>query len=125
MVVIQSWWGGSNPTSNFYYSPDRVNFYQISSTFPSEYLHQYNFYDSPRVTSENRMSFGINDRHENEMHLWELRPRVFVDEIVRNAGFPNAFSPHLIAPDEVVGLTQSKSGNSVTISWTNPNHPDF
>src|SRR5690606_269316 len=95
MIVTQSYWGGSDPRQKFWYSPDRVNFYPIQGEFPAAHLNQFNYYDRVLVTSQNRVSMAVNDVTEANMHLWTLKPRIFLDQFVRDQGFPNAFSPHV------------------------------
>lgn len=120
MIVTQSYWGGSDARTNIWYSPDRVNFTKLTTQFPAAHLNQFNYYDRVLVTSQNRVSLAINDVTEANMHLWTLKPRVFVDQYVRDAGFPNAFAPHLTPPPEVIGIGRTIGNNSITLNWANP-----
>ncbi len=94
MIVIQSLAGGSDDPKKFLYSPDRINFYPITGTFPPS--HSYSpacYYALRGPTSQGKVSVGVYNYTLTTMENWPLNPRLFLDDFIREQGFPNAFQP--------------------------------
>ena len=91
LIVIQSYYGGSNPTTNIWYSPDRVNFHMIQTDADfGENPNRTCFYGLRGPNVDGRVLAGINKPGSQN---WDLTPSYFLDDAVRRAGFPNAFNP--------------------------------
>lgn len=94
-IVTQTIYGGTDPAKNFYYSPDRINFHKIVGTMPL--THDFDgesIYYSVRPPNANgNVLAGVVSTRVSTLEDWGLTPSVFLDEMVRAAGFPNAFKP--------------------------------
>ena len=97
LIVLQTFYGGTDPTYNFYYSPDRVNFHYINGRYLDGYTYETTYYSVRRPNSDGRVLAGIAGKNINssltDIEEWSLVPSVFLDDFIKEQGFPNAFKP--------------------------------
>ena len=98
MIITLSWWRTGTTNSPLpqefdcrliYYSPDRKNFYPIYTD--PHILNGYSAYSTTMpITTDGHAIMGV---HKSGTSNWDKTPSVYLDEIVRKSGFPNAFKP--------------------------------
>ena len=87
LIAIQAPYGGTDDSRNLYYSPDRKNWHRIENNVPE---------DKSMIAFLADMStdnWGRVRATPQVMSPHEVLPAVFIDDIVRAAGFPDAFRP--------------------------------
>lgn len=97
IIATQTMWGSNDAPRNFYYSADRVNFQRIEGELP-EGSEQMAMYNVIRINGANQVIGGVfNPIPGMELKDWNLKPSIYLDKMVRNAGFKDAFlSPSIV-----------------------------
>lgn len=93
IAIFQTAWGGTEQPRVFYYAPDGINFERIQGVMPLEFEHvedaQYQTYWP--VNNEGKVLAGVQSLSRQNIRDWDRKPSVFIDEILAENGFPNAF----------------------------------
>lgn len=94
LVAFQTRFGGPEQARVMYYSPDLVNFYRIVGDVP-DYLdhHETLYYKMWRVNNGGKLLAGVYLNRVMPLGDWGGLPSVWVDDSIKNAGFPDAFKP--------------------------------
>ncbi len=87
IIAVQAPYGGDDDSRNLYYSPDRKTWYRIENTIPEGYSMIAFLAD---MSTDN---WGRVRATPQNMSPHKVLPAIFLDEIVREAGFPDAFKP--------------------------------
>lgn len=94
IIVIQAPYGGDDDSRNLFYSPDRENWHKIENSIPEGYSMIAFLAD---MLPDN---WGRVRATPQNMSPHKVLPAIFLDDIVREAGFPDAFkSLEAIATD--------------------------
>ena len=88
-IVIQAPYGGDDDARNLYYSPDRLNWHRIENLIPEDTPNNRIAF-LPDLSTDNWGRVRATPQNMSPHHVHET---VFLDEIVRSAGFPDAFRP--------------------------------
>ena len=92
MLVMTTKWGGLEKARMLYYSPDRVHFYEILGDRPEDYSQDATYGRVFGVNSQGKILAGVwDDTEANPLSEWDGRPSTWLDEMLKNAGFPHAF----------------------------------
>ena len=93
IVAFQTREGGAEMPRTMYYAPDGINFVRIVGSMPyifdSGANSQYQNYWP--INSNGKILAGIQNQDTQNIILWDKTPSVFVDDFIRENGFPNAF----------------------------------
>lgn len=93
-IVTQSFYGGNEDSRYVWYSPDRVNFYKVMTNPDAAWSVQTCYYGIRGPDNNGRVIAGVaNSEVGGTIATWDLTPSVFLDELIREAGFPDAFKP--------------------------------
>lgn len=99
MVVFLTNWGGSKRASTLFYSPDLINFYEIQGVLPTELdYHDTIYYSHWAVNSNGKLLSGIYAKDVMPLSEWERMPSVWIDDIIKRQGFPDALKPIYESP---------------------------
>lgn len=94
MVVTTTKWGGPDKARMLYYSPDRIHFYDIVGDRPAGFSEDTTYGRVFGANSQGKILAGVwDDTEASPLSDWDGLPSVWLDEMVRNAGFPDAFKP--------------------------------
>lgn len=99
MLVLQIGYGLSAYTGDkrpryMYYSEDRVKFHKIEGRVPGQVDYDRAWYYStwaPNATG--KILSGVFALEYSDLNDWDLKPSIFLDDMLRDAGFPDAFKP--------------------------------
>ncbi len=93
IAIFQTAWGGSELPRTFYYAPDGENFVRILGEMPFRFNDvndsQYQTYWP--INSNGKILAGIQSLSQQNIRDWDRKPSIFIDDIIRENGFPNAF----------------------------------
>ncbi|WP_107995766.1 hypothetical protein [Trichococcus paludicola] len=93
IVAFQTRDGGAEMPRTMYYTPDGINFVRIVGSMPyifdSGANSQYQNYWP--INSNGKILAGIQNQDAQNIILWDKTPSVFIDDFIRENGFPNAF----------------------------------
>lgn len=94
LVAFQTRFWGAEQARVMYYSPNLVDFHRIVGDVP-DYLEDYEtlYYKIWRVNNGGKLLAGVYLNTVMPLGEWDGLPSVWVDDIIKNAGFPNAFKP--------------------------------
>ncbi|WP_391116726.1 hypothetical protein [Psychrobacillus sp. L3] len=97
MVATLMRWGGTEKSNMLYYSPDRVNFHAILGTIPDGWSDATMYWRIFAPNSKGKILAGVWDDKRDETGVkfsaWGAESSVWIDDMIKNAGFPNAFKP--------------------------------
>lgn len=93
IAAIQTVWGGNEQPRIFYYAPDGVNFVKIIGDMPAEYenINDAQYYAVWPANSSGKVLAGVFSRDNDNILTWDRVPSIFIDDILRRSGYPNAF----------------------------------
>lgn len=93
IAAIQTVWGGTEQPRIFYYAPDGVNFVKIVGDIPSEYtnLKDAQYYGVWPINSSGKVLASIYSRNQDNLLTWDRVPSIFIDDVLRKNGYPDAF----------------------------------
>ena len=74
-----------------YYAPDGVNFTRITGDIPAGANNETKYEKVFGVNSQGKVLSGVWVDGQPGWEEWDGLPSVWLDDIIRNAGFPNAF----------------------------------
>lgn len=90
---FQTAWGGTEQPRVFYYAPDGINFKRIVGTMPYAFDQvndaQYQAYWG--INANGKVLAGVQSLATQNIRDWDRKPSVFIDDILKDNGFPNAF----------------------------------
>lgn len=93
IAVFQTAWGGTEQPRVFYYAPDGVTFNRIYGSMPLAFDQiadaQYQTYWP--INSDGKVLAGIQSLSQQNIRDWDRKPSIFIDDIIRENGYPNAF----------------------------------
>ncbi len=92
-IVTQSYYGGSEDARYVWYSPDGVTFTKVFTHPDVPWSKQTCYYGIRGPNSDGKVMAGVANADFGSVADWNLTPSVFLDELIREAGFPNAFKP--------------------------------
>lgn len=90
-IVTQSYFGGNEDARYVWYSPDRVTFHKVLTNPDIPWGPTTCYYGIRGPNREGKVMAGIANSETGTLSTWNLTPSVFLDDLVRNAGFPDAF----------------------------------
>lgn len=94
MLVTTTKWGGPEKARMLYYSPDLIHFYEIMGDRPAGFSEDTTYGRVFGVNNQGKILAGVwDDNDENPLSKWDGLPSAWLDEMVRKAGFPDAFKP--------------------------------
>lgn len=94
MVAFITRWGGNKKASTLYYSEDLNTFHEIEGVLPPELdYHQTIYYKQWAINDEGKLLAGVFAPGVVELSDWDGTPSVWIDEIIKKAGFPDALKP--------------------------------
>lgn len=95
MVAYITKWGGVKKASTLYYSQDLETFHEIEGVLPPELdYHDTLYYNQWRVNSKGKLLAGVLAENVTLLSDWDKTPSIWIDEVIKNAGFPNALKPY-------------------------------
>ena len=93
IAIFQTAWNGTERPRIFYYAPDGVNFTRINGSMPYRFENvndaQYQTYWG--INSQGKVLAGIQSISQQSIGNWDRKPSIFIDDILRENGYPNAF----------------------------------
>lgn len=94
MVALMSKFGGDSSARIIYYSPDGVNFYEVTGKVPANLDYSgATYYNSWPPNSQGKVLSGIFCDNVVNIHDWDKKPSVWIDDLIKKAGFLDAFKP--------------------------------
>lgn len=99
MLVLQIGYGlpfytGDKRPRYIYYSPDQILFYKIEGYVPPEVDFDRTWYYSTWApNSKGKILTGVYALEYSTLANWNLKPSIYLDEILKNEGFHDAFKP--------------------------------
>lgn len=117
IIATQTMWGNTDPPRNFYYSADRINFHRIEGLMPQGSV-PMSMYNVIKINGANQVIGGVlNPVPGWQLTTWNLKPSAYLDKMVRNAGFKNAFLPPTIskAPTITVNPPEGEFHSAISI----------
>lgn len=93
MLLVVSKFFGPNPGREMYYTADRVNFNKVLAPLPSGYSDNSIFFRVFPPNTKGKILSAIMYRYDTPYDTWNLLPSIWLDEVVKRAGFPDAFKP--------------------------------
>lgn len=93
IVALQGVWNSSTELPRvLYYAPDGVNFVRIVGTMPSAFdsLTDAQYWTWTYNSTTSRILAGVWSLSSQSCSSWDRLPNVFVDDAIRNSGYPSA-----------------------------------
>ncbi|MHC1719284.1 MAG: hypothetical protein AB9844_01070 [Clostridiaceae bacterium] len=127
IAAIQTVWGGTEQPRIFYYAPDGVNFVKIVGDMPSEYtdLKDAQYSAIWPINSNGKVLAAVYSRDQDNLLYWDRVPGVFIDDVLRKSGYPNAFKEPAKANGWIFsggGWHYYNNGVMVVNSWRTDSH---
>lgn len=93
ILAFQTNWGGTDSPRVMYYAPDGITFNRIVGAMPPSFYNNGGAqYQAPwPINAKGKILAGIQDITALPIRDWDRKPSIFIDDIIREYGFPNAF----------------------------------